>query len=114
MGTHFFSASETVGLIRAARRSTQIRILSIFCICNTRLLCLAISLITAANLLSTTKLDPPDSPLAVNFQPRNKDAQQTCNNKVTDCSPDIQPTALVLDHIEETQCHDITDSHDHH
>ena|SRR5690242_9129699 len=60
------------------------------------------------------KRNTPNGPLTIDLQPCNKHAQQTGDDKVTDRRPDVQPTALILDHEKERQRHNIANRHDHH
>lgn len=86
----------------------------------TVLLCLSIlphksiTVPTSLDRSLALKRDTLNGPLTVYLQPRNEHAQQTGDNKVTDRRPDVQPTALVLDHEKERQRHNVADRHDHH
>lgn len=77
-----------------------------------------INLMTLTPLLRDHLIDihlhAANEPATQAFQPRHKNIQQTANDEMADTGADIQPGALVADHPEEIQRHDVAEGHDQH
>lgn len=59
-------------------------------------------------------IDTADENLTQELESSDKRAQEARNAEMADCRADLEPGTFVSDHVEEVECHDVRDGHDHH
>lgn len=65
-------------------------------------------------LFITVNLDATNYCFTDTLEASDEKTESTTDDEMTDCGPNIKPTSLIAYHPEETQSHDVADTHNDH